>query len=209
MKKIISGVLLICFLNFVIGCSSSIRIDKPPIGESVVINMEDGSKKEGVILKKEGAILKYIDTQTHRPEDLDISKIKSIGYADKVYDLEGNVITEDQISDAKSMSKTFAYGFGGLVLGAAVGFGVGALLQSEEIAIGVPMAVLGVAGGVYFGIMGSNSDREDAIDDIRAERYEVSQAELKKKLEEEKKRLEEQKEKQDQLKKELKEKEKE
>ena len=203
MKKIISGVLLISFFNFIIGCSSSIRVDKPPIGESVVLNMDDGSKREGVILKKEGTILKYIDTQTHRPEDLDINKIKSIGYADKVYDLEGNVITDDQISDAKGMSKTLAYGFGGLVLGAAVGFGVGALMQSEDIAIGIPMAILGVTGAVYFGIMGSNSDKEDAIDDIRAERYEVSQAELRKKLEQEKKRLEEQKQKQEELKKDM------
>jgi hypothetical protein len=209
MKKIISGVLLICFFNFIIGCSSSIRVDKPPIGESVVINLDDGSKREGVILKKEGSILKYIDTQTHRPEDLDINKIKSIGYADKVYDLEGNVITDDQISDTKGMSKTLAYGFGGLVLGAAVGFGVGALMQSEDIAIGVPMAILGVAGAVYFGIMGSNSDKEDAIDDIRAERYEVSQAELKKKLQQEKKRLEDQKQKQEQLKKDIEKKEQE
>jgi hypothetical protein len=207
MKQIISGVLLICFFNFIVGCSSSIRVDKPPIGESVIINLVDGGKKEGVILKKEGSILKYIDTQTHRPEDLDINKIKSIGYANKVYDLEGNIISDELISDTKGMSKTMAYGFGGLVLGAAVGFGVGALMQSEDIAIGVPMAVLGVAGAVYFGIMGSNSDREDAIDDIRAERYEVSQAELKKKLEQEKKRLEKQKEEQDKLKKDLQQKE--
>jgi hypothetical protein len=203
MKKIISGVLLICFFNFIIGCSSSIRVDKPPIGESVIINLDDGGKREGVILKKGGTILKYIDTQTHRPEDLDINKIKSIGYANKVYDLEGNIITEEVISDTKGMSKTLAYGFGGLVLGAAVGFGVGALMQSEDVAIGIPMAVLGVTGAVYFGIIGSNSDREDAIDDIRAERYEISQAELKKKLEQEKKRLEKKKEEQDKLKKDL------
>ena len=208
MGKIINCILLICFFNFIIGCSSSIRIDEPPIGESVVINLLDGSSREGVILKIVGSKLKYIDIQSNRPEDLDISKIKSISYADKVYDLEGNVITDGQISDAKGMSKTFAYGFGGLVLGAAVGFGVGALMQSDDIAIGVPMAIFGVLGGVYFGIMGSNSDREDAIDDIRAERYEVSQVELKKKLEYEKKRLEDQKEKQDQLKQELKKKEK-
>ena len=144
MKKIISGVLLICFFNLIIGCSSSIRVDDPPIGESVVINIDDGSVREGVILKKDGATLKYIDTKSHRPEDLAISKIKSIGYADKVYDLEGNVITDNQISDEKGMSKTLAYGFGGLVLGAAVGFGVGAVMKSEEIAIGIPMAILGI-----------------------------------------------------------------
>jgi hypothetical protein len=203
MKKIVVGVLLICFFNFIIGCSSSIRVDDPPVGESVVINLDDGSSREGVILKMEGPILKYIDTASHRPEDLNISNIKSLTYANKVYDLEGNVITDDQISDEKGMSKTFAYGFGGLVLGAAVGFGVGALMESEDIAIGVPMAILGLVGGIYFGIKGSNSDKEDAIDDIRAERYEASQAELKKKLQYEKKRLKDQKEKQEQLKKDI------
>ena len=203
MKKIISGVLLICFFNFIIGCSSSIRVDDPPVGESVVINLADGSSKEGVILKKMDSKLTYIDIATHRPEHLNISDIKSIGYADKVYDLDGNIITDDQISEEKGMSKTFAYGFGGLVLGAAIGFGVGALMESEDIAIGVPMAILGLAGGVYFGIKGSNSDKEDAIDDIRATRYETSQVELKKKLEYEKKRLEDQKKKQDQLKKDI------
>jgi len=203
MKKVISGVLLICFLNFIVGCSSSLRVDKPPIGESVVINLDDGSAREGVILKKDGTKLKYIDINTHRPEDLDVSKIKSLEYAEKIYDLEGNVITDDQISEVKGMSKTLAYGFGGLVLGAAVGFGVGALMQSEDIAIGIPMAVLGVVGAVYFGIQGNSSDKEDAIDDIRAKRYEESQTELKKKLEQQKKVLEDQKKKQDERKKEL------
>ena len=183
-----------------VGETMEVAFDGP---DGVVINLVDGSTKEGVILKKEGLKIKYIDIQTHRPEDIDISEIKSIGYADKVYDLEGNVITDDQIGDAKGMSKTLAYGFGGLVLGAAVGFGIGALMQSDDIAIGVPMAILGVAGGVYFGLKGSTSDKEDAIDDIRAERYEVSQAELKKKLENEKKRLEDQKQKQEQLKKDI------
>ena len=203
MKKVISGVLLICFVNFIIGCSSAIRTDKPPIGESVVINLIDGSTREGVILKKEASILKYIDTQSHLPEDLDIGKIKSMTYANVVYDLEGNVIADEQISETKGSSKTLAYGFGGLVLGAAVGFGIGALMQSTDIAIGVPMAIFGVAGGVYFGIMGNHSDREDAIDDIRAKRYEVSQEELQKQLEYEKKQLQEQKEKQEQLRKDI------
>lgn len=207
MKKIISGVLIISIFNLLIACSSStLRIDKPPIGESVVITMIDGTTTEGVILKRVGEILKYIDYQTHRPEDLEIKKIKSLTYADNVYDLEGNVISEETISEQKSMSKTLAYGFGGFVLGAAVGFGVGALINSadESIPLGYPMAGLGIIGGIYFGIMGSNSDREDAIDDIRAERYEVSQAELRKKLEEEKQRLEQQKEKQEKMKEELK-----
>jgi len=99
-----------------------------------------------------------------------------------------------------------AYGFGGFVLGAAVGFGVAAIANSQDADIApiYPMAGLGVLGGIYFGIQGSQSDREDAIDEIRESRYEDSQIKLRKRLEDEKKRLLEQQKKQDELKKDLK-----
>jgi len=207
LKKIIAGVLLVSLINLIVGCSgSSIRVDKPPIGESVEIKLVDGSSRHGVILKKEGNKLLYMDADSQRPVDLDVKKIKAIVKADKVYDLEGKEITEDQISDAKGISKMLAYGLGGFVLGAAVGFGVAAIANSQEADIApiYPMAGLGVAGGIYFGVQGSQSDREDAIDGIRESRYEDSQVKLRKRLEDEKKRLLEQQKKQDELKKDLK-----
>lgn len=203
MKNVITFVLIISVVNLIIGCGSSvINLDDPPIGESVVIKLIDGTQKEGVILKKVGTVIKYVDAQSHKPEDLDVKKIKGVVYADKVYDLEGNVITDEKISEEKSSKKTIVYGLGGFVLGAAAGFGVGALM-AESVALIYPMAALGIVGAVYFGIKGSQNARDDAIDDIRSSRYESSQAKLREKLESEKKRLLEQKDKQDKLKKDL------
>ncbi len=210
MKKIIAGVLLVSLINLFVGCGgSSLRVDKPPIGESVEIQLIDGSSRRGVILKKEGNKLLYMDADSQKPEDLDVKKIKAIVKANKVYDLEGKVITEDQISNVKGISKTLAYGFGGFVLGVAVGFGVAAIANSQDADIApiYPMAGFGVLGGIYFGIQGSESDREDAIDEIRESRYEDSQAKLRKRLEDEKQRLLEQQKKQEELKKDLKKKE--
>ena len=204
MKKILAVFLIVSIINLLVGCGPSmININNPPVGESVRIQLIDGSQREGVILKKTDQIIKYVDTETHRPEDLDVSKIQSIIYANKVYDLEGNVISEDQISDEKAITKTMAYGFGGLVLGAAAGFGIGALI-AESVPIVYPMAGLGIVGAVYFGIKGSKSDRDDAIDEIRENRYKASQVELKKKLEAEKQRLLKEREEQDKKLKDLK-----
>jgi hypothetical protein len=211
MKKLVAGVLLVSIFNLMVGCSSRsvINPDTPPIGESVTIRLIDGTTREGVILKKEGEILKYIDTQSHVPEDLEINKIRSINYAGKVYDLEGNVISESQISEAKGISKTLVYSFGGFILGAAAGFGIAAIVNSmdADIAPVYPMLGIGIISGIYFGSQGSRSDREDSIDDIRSERYEVSQAQLKKQLEEEKRKLLEQKKQHEKIKKDLKKKE--
>ena len=175
------------------GGTRIISLDEPPIGESVEIYMISGEKREGVLLKKEGSDLTLIDSSTNKPEKIDIKNIRTIKYSDKVYDLEGKIISENDISEAKGITKTIGYGLGGFVLGTAVGFGVGVLISSqEEIALIYPMGILGLAGGIYFGIKGSGMDREDAIDEIRRERYRETQVELMKQLEQEKKKLEEQ-----------------
>jgi hypothetical protein len=155
--------------------------------------MKSGEKREGVLLKKEKSLITLIDSSTNKPEKIDVEEIRSIEYSDKVYDLEGKIISENDISEAKGVIKTIGYGLGGFVLGAAVGFGVGVLISSQkEIALMYPMGILGLAGGIYFGTKGSGIDREDAIDEIRRERYRETQAELMKQLEQEKKKLEEQ-----------------
>jgi hypothetical protein len=119
MKKITVSVLIIGIFNLIIGCfpSSVKKIAKPPKGESVVINLKDGKIVEGVLLKREGDKIKYVDTVTHKAEDIDINNIKEINTSDKVYDFEGHVINEDQIREAKGTSKTIIYSFGGLALG--------------------------------------------------------------------------------------------
>jgi hypothetical protein len=206
MKKLIAALLIIGLLNLVVGCGgSAIRVDNAPIGESVVIKLIDGSERHGIILKTEANKILYMDADSHKPEDLELKQITSIIKSDKVYDMEGDIITDQQISEVKGMSKTLVYGFGGLVLGAAVGFGIAAIAnnQDAEIAPIYPMAGLGIAGAIYFGIKGAGSDREDAIDEIRESRYEESQIKLRKRLEDEKQKLLDEKKKQDELKKEL------
>ena len=210
MKKLMAGLLVISLLNLIVGCGgSALRVDKPPIGESVIINLVDGSQRHGIILKKNGDRILYMDAEQGKPLDLETGKIASIVKSDKVYDMEGNVISEAQISEAESMSKTLVYGLGGLVLGAAVGFGAAAIANAQDANIAPiwPMAGLGVIGAVYFGMKGAKNDREDAVDDIRESRYEESQIRLKKQLEVEKQKLLEEKKKQEELKKEIKKKE--
>jgi hypothetical protein len=177
-------------------------MEDPPIGQSVKIVLVDGSMREGVILKREGQQVRYVDTETHKPERLDVQEIRGIVKSNIIYDLEGNRITESEIAAEKGMIKTLGYGVGGLVLGAAAGFGVGVILQAQDIAPPIyPMAILGLGGAIYFGIRGADSDHEDAIDDIRSERYKVTQERLKKELREEQEKLEEQKKELEQLKK--------
>jgi len=195
MKKLVSVVLIGCFCFYLFGCSSSrsMSLEDPEIGQSVKIMLVGGIIKEGVLLKKEGSTLTYIDTESNKPEEIDINKVLTMELAAKVYDLEGQEITEKEISSNKGITKTLGYGVGGLVLGAAVGFGVGVLIAStESVPLIYPMSALGLVGGIYFGMRGNKQDREDAIDEVRRERYKVTQVKLRKQLEEEKKKLEEQ-----------------
>jgi len=204
MKKIIT-VIIICSLLFSLyNCSGSRKIntENPPVGESVQIALVDGTIVNGVILQKEGQELRYVDVTTHKPERIELQKIRGIIRSDKIYDLEGNRITEDQISEQKGITKTLAYGVGGLVLGAAVGFGVGVVMLSNDIGKPIyPMSILGLGGAIYFGLRGAHSDREDAIDDIRSDRYKVTQQRLQEELEREQQKLDEQKKELEELKK--------
>ena len=211
MKRIASIILLFSFLMHLLSCGSTrtLSMEDPPIGESVIISLITGEKYTGVLLKKEGSLITYIDSASNKPETIDIKKIRTIEHSDTVYDLEGKIITESDISKERAVTKTFGYGLGGLVLGAAVGFGVGVIISSsEEIPLIYPMGILGLAGGVYFGIKGYRSDREDAVDSIRRTRYLKAQAELKKQLEEEQKKLKDQKIEKDKMMQELKKKKK-
>jgi hypothetical protein len=198
LKKPISIVLIFCFIFYLFGCSSNglVNLENPPAGASVKINLIDGTSKTGVLLKKKDQIIKYIDTQTGIPEDLDLSGINNIEYSKTEFDLSGKTISENEISTATGMGKTLGYGFGGLLIGGLIGFGAGALFSSttdEGTALIYPIIGFGVAGAVFLGIKGSELDREDAIDEIRKDRYSVTQRELNEELERQKKELEKQK----------------
>jgi len=111
---------------------------------------------------------------------------------------------QSSISKQQGVSKTLLYGSGGLVLGAAAGFGVGISLVAADIDLNpfISIAAFGLAGAWIFGSMGYDSDYEDAVFDVRKQRYKVSKAKRDKSIEEEKKKLEaQQKQKEELLKK--------
>ncbi len=125
-------------------------------------------------------------------------------YSAREYDLEGNVITEQQIKQAKGAGKTVGYSFAGVALGAAVGFGVGVIIASQsDVPIGYSMAALGAAGGITLGLIGSRNDRDDAIEKIRQDRLATAHEELREQLLKEQKLLDEEKKRKEQMMKEL------
>ena len=200
MRKIVSVILIISFNLYIIGCtgqSGLVDLSDQPAGASVDIKRVDGTVDHGVLLKKEGDVIKYISTETKLPEDLDLSRISSIQYSANVYDLNGGTISESAISDAKGSGKTIGYGLGGFLVGGLIGFGAGALFISateNSTALIYPIIGVGIAGAVFLGMKGSDLDRESAIDNIRMKRYEESRKELdakEKELEKQKQDLKE------------------
>jgi len=197
-KKPISIILIFSFVFYLFGCSSNglVDLEEPESGASVRIKLVDGTTKHGLILKKEGQILKYVDSETNEPEDLEISRINKIEYSDVVYDFSGKTISENDISDAKGSGKTIGYSAGGFLIGGLIGFGIGAIASSatdEGVALVYPIVGFGIAGGILLGFKGSDLDRQDAINDIRVERYKVTQKELQKELDKQKKEIEKKK----------------
>jgi hypothetical protein len=186
-KKTISIILILCFVFYIVGCSSNkfVDLEEPPAGESVKINLIDGTSKLGVLLQKSGTNLKYIDTETSKPEDLELTRIKSIERISTVYDLTGKPISENDISNAKGSGKTWGYGVGGFLAGGLIGFGAGALysgVSDQSVALIYPIVGFGIAGAVFLGMKGSDQSRDDAIDDIRKKRYEATQKEMQSEL---------------------------
>jgi len=198
--------LLLGLMSIQFSCTSAglINLEKPKLGESVYLVQADGKEREGVLISKEGSIIKYVDSQSHILTTVNIADIRMIKRSSRVYDLEGKIITEEQIRDARSIGKTVGYSVAGVALGAAVGFGVGALIASQsDIPIGYSMGVLGIAGGITMGFMGSRTDRNDAIEKIRMERLASAQEDLREQLLKEQKLLDEEKKQKEKMMKEL------
>ena len=205
MRKITSLMLILCFVFYIFSCSSSrfVDMEEPPAGESVKINLVNGTFKQGVILKKDGTTLKYVDSETAKPEDLEISAVQSIERISAVLDLTGKPISESEISAAKGSGKTWGYGIGGFLAGGLIGFGAGALysaVSDQSIALIYPIVGFGAAGAIFLGIKGSDAEREKAIDNIRKKRYEVTQKELDEQLKKQQEELEKQKKDLDEIK---------
>lgn len=207
LKHVVIGILCTFFL---FNCSAQKSLTTSQ--SSVVVELKDGSIKEGLVIKREEDKLLYMDSKTHGKEEIFISDIQRLKKADVLYDFEANPIPNSVINDSKGLNNTFLYGGGGLVLGAATGFGVGLILfeaTGERSALTITMASLSLIGGVYFGFVGSDQDYEDAVFDVRQKRYAISKQKRDKEIEDAKHDLEESQKKKEELKKKIDEKKKE
>jgi len=200
---------IILLLN---GCASryTLTTENPYSQASVVIHLKGGSKKEGIVLKRDGDNLIYIDNQTHRKEKIDYSNIQRLSESDAIYDFEANAIPDYVISEEKGMGQTMLFGAGGLVLGAAVGTGVGIALvgAGADVKPIYSIAAFGLVGAYIFGKMGAERDFEDATFDVRKKRAEVSKQKRNNEIEDEKQKLEEQRKQKEKLLEEIKKKKK-
>jgi len=195
-----------------IGCSAqkTLTTESPYSQASVVVHLKNGEKKQGIVLKREGNNLLYIDSKTHNKEKIEYSKIQKLTKADVVYDFEANPIPNYAINEEKGMGSTLLYGSGGFVLGAAAGTGVGIALVGAGVDLPpvVSIAVFAIGGAWYFGSVGSEYDYQDAVFDIRKQRYNVSKSKREREIEEEKRKLEIQQKKKEKMLEEIKKKKK-
>lgn len=196
---IISAISFLMFVN----CSSSRSLTDSQ--SSIVIHQKDGSTKEGLVIKREGEFLEYMDSQSHNKETVSISSIEKLSRSKVIYDFEANPIPDYAINEEKSMSKTLLYGGGGLVLGAAAGTGLGIAIVGAGTDLNplISIAVLGLAGGWYFGSIGADNDYEDAVFEIRKKRYAVSKSKRDSEIEDEKRKIEESNKQKEELKKKI------
>lgn len=208
MKKIIITALTVSVLLSIFSCAGkrSLTTEDPYSQASVRIILEDGSSKEGIVLKRDGDNLIYVDAKSHKKETLDYKYINKIVESENIYDFEGKPIPVSTIKKNKKSSKTLMYGAGGLVMGAAVGTGVGIAIYAatdNTLAGNISIVVFAAAGAYYFGSIGSSRDFEDASFTVRKIRHEqgktVRDEKIKKQIKEEKRKIEQQKKEKEEL----------
>ncbi len=209
MKKFIIAALTVSVLFSLFSCAGkrSLTTEDPYSQASVRIILEDGSSKEGIVLKRDGDNLIYVDAKSHKKETLDYKYINKIVESENIYDFEGKPIPVSTIKENKKSSKTLMYGAGGFVLGAAVGTGVGIALYAANtdnaLAANISIVVFAAGGAYYFGSIGSSRDFEDASFTVRKIRHEqgktVKDEKIKKQIEEEKHKIEQQKKEKEEL----------
>jgi hypothetical protein len=175
MKKIM--ILLMGMLFILLSCSAKQTLNpKDPYSQaSVKISLKDGTIREGIVLKKKGNVLIYVDAETHQKTELDFSHISHIDESNTIYDFGGYPLPEKEIGLQQSYKKTVLYGVGGLALGAAAGFGAFlAVIASDSTNLTAANAALfGITalGAAYFGYVGYGGDYEDAVLKARKKRF--------------------------------------
>jgi len=206
------SIVVVSVILLISGCSSGLELttENPYSQASVVIHQKDGQKKEGIVLKREGNNLIYIDSKTHKKETIDYAQIQKLTEASVNYDFEANPIPDYIISEEKSMSNALSYGSGGFLLGATLGAGVGIGLVAADVDLPplISIGLFGVAGAWYLGSKGAEKDFEDAVFEVRKKRYLVSKSQREMEIEEAKRKLVQQQKEKEELQKKIQEKKK-
>jgi len=186
---VLTSLIIFALLN---SCTSSrvvsAREAKPQ--SSVLIDLKDGTAKEGIIFKAGKEHLFYVDAATHRADTLIYSDIQQVSYLDKYFDFDGYQMSKKEIKSQKSYLKTALYAGAGLILGAAAGTGLSVALfarSSNTNAARATIVGMGLAGAGIFGWMGSNAYFKDAVFKARKARFLKVQKILEQKREELKK----------------------
>ncbi len=205
LTKILRIIVFGIFTASLFSCSGARYMStKNPISQaSVRLNLKDGTHREGIIVTGDSTDLVYVDAGTHQKTTLKLKDIESIERISKYFDFEGNPIPVDEIKANKTPKNMLLYGGAGLVLGAAVGTGVGIGLYAADqpLLANVSILVFGGLGAWYFGKKGVQKDYDDAAFKARQIRYQEY-----KEIRAEKRRLEELKRKKAELLKKLQEK---
>jgi len=197
--RLISVLILLLALGGLWNCSENKILKKtdPDPQASVKITLNNGTVKKGIIFKGNSRQIVYVDAQSHKPDSIAVSSIQSIERLPVVFDYEANVIPEQEIQSYKSHKYMLLYGFGGFILGGAVGWGISVAAFAQK-SNGQLLALstiggLGTLGAVAFGYSGSKADRSAAIPKARQARFKKLKAmvEEEKKIRELKKKKEE------------------
>jgi len=203
MKRVVVTFISVILMFSLFQCSGKRKLnpEKPYTQASVRIILDGNKAKEGIVLKRAGDLLYYVDSKTHKKDSINYSKIKTIQESQYIYDFEGFAIPKADIKKEKGMKKKITYGAGGLIMGTAVGTAVGISLIAAGVDVPVPasMALFGVAGAWMFGAKGSDKDFEDATYTVRKLRYQVRSEQLKKQLKEEREKLKDRKRQKEEL----------
>lgn len=193
--------LLIIALLF--GCSAPRYLEVGDIKKetSAKIYLSGGSVVEGLITARSDTGIAFVNEKDHQVQTFQLSDIRRIEKSAKNFDFQGNLISDAEIGQYKSSRNAWGYALGGAALGGLFGILVGLPFWYAD--TGIPPYFVGgigaTASSIFFGIRGTQKDREIAVRTVRYLRE--GDTDLQKEKDEEERKLEELRKQQDELKK--------